>query len=115
MFEPEPRFPAAGEFGSRPAGARSAGVFGGSGCAFFWFLFFAQAKKRNPPAARKPLVAVKASPQAIQPGRKRTLVSAVRFWFATRTLEHGQPERTLRPRVCDVDQVPCSPFRPARD
>jgi len=31
---------ALGEFGSRPAGARSAGVFGGSGAAFFLVTFF---------------------------------------------------------------------------
>jgi hypothetical protein len=28
------------------------------GCAFFWFLFFAQTKKRNPPAVREPQLAV---------------------------------------------------------
>jgi len=36
-----------------------------TGCAFFWFLFFAQAKKRNPHAAREPHQFI--SPQAIRP------------------------------------------------
>jgi hypothetical protein len=45
---------ALGEFGERPDGARSAGKKAAPGCAFFWVLFFAQAKKSTALAAREP-------------------------------------------------------------
>src|SRR4030066_71859 len=50
---------------ARP-GREAQGVSAAPGCAFFWLLFFAQAKKSNLLAARKPLLAFRASPQAIQ-------------------------------------------------
>jgi hypothetical protein len=43
----------------RPAfGEKRSGDFGVSGVCFFWLLFFARAKKSNPPAVREPQVGV---------------------------------------------------------
>jgi hypothetical protein len=57
VFEPEARGSAPGELVERPVGRGTEGDVARSGVCFFWFLFFAQAKKRNLPWVSHPQVA----------------------------------------------------------
>jgi len=61
------RFFALGEFGSRPDEARSAGGVGGSGAAFFLVTFsWPEQEKVTRRRAASGIIAVQASPEAIQ-------------------------------------------------